>query len=761
MKQKTNTKHIITGCVIKQSINTVKDEIDNRLISLRPKNTGRHKVAQLFLDDCPLTDSELAYLTISKVCQSLGQTPPVSTVALSIADAIIDEMAMRSFVDSSEDNKNIYRKHKHRSKSNTGKYRRNRQRFFKQFSEYTAPVVGVKTRAAVGLFLIECMLDVVPIAKSETVYHHKRSSTKLVATKRYKKLSSALTNKIGEIDDSPLVSPPDEWIDKINTINDRVVPIVKKTSKEYLKDITIDEKVYTAINNLQNTKWCINNRVLSVAQELHAKGIDVAGLVGDAIDIPDFDKSWDEERKQERNRKASVVYARNIARKSKRLSQSMTIKTAKAYADQPEIYFACQIDWRGRVYYKSAYINPQRGDLCRGLLSFADSVAIDTHEQLKCLQQHGANVYGLDKLSLEDRYQWCIQNRQMFIDVADAPTGNLDLWKDADDPFQFLAFCIDYAGFIRQGYGYKSTLPVAIDGSCNALQIFSMLVGDVNTAKLVNVLPTDIPTDIYSSVALEVEKQIRADIAADPVSTDSVLLEEFIRVVGIDRKIAKPIVMSLGYGLTRFAAVDNICDLVEELHGTQKFSSLHDQRKACRIVANKIFSVANETIPSVKIVSDWLKSIVDAHTETGEHYSWVSPVGLECKQNYVKGKSMRICFYEQNVTRQLRFFDPGKEPDSRKSKTSVTANFIHCLDAAALSSCINNFTGAIGSIHDCVVTHSGTMPELNRQIRTAYQTIFAEDVLKNLQEKSKIPLPPSPNRDTMEFNLLESKYFFN
>ena len=755
---KTNTNHILTGCIVKQSIQTVTEQINNRLSELRLKKTGKNKIAQMFLDDCPLTTSELAYTAISSVCGSLGQTPPVSTVALSIADAICDEMAMRSFVNASEDNKNIYRKHKHRSKNNSGRYKGNRQKFFKQFSSYTTPKVNIKTRSAVGLFLIECMLSVVPIAKAETIYQHKRSSTKLIATKRFNKLYKALSKKMGNIANTPLTSPADDWIDKLNTVNDETIPVIKKVSRDYIKEITISDNVYNTLNNLQNTKWCVNKRVLSVAQQLHHKGIDVAGLIGDAIDIPDFDKNWTEERKQERNRKASVIYGRNIARKSKRLSQYTTLTTAAAYADKDELYFACQIDFRGRVYYRSDF-SPQKGDLSRGLLCFGDAVSIDTHEQLKCLQQHGANVYGLDKTTLQERYDWCIKNRQMFTDVADDPIANLHLWKDADEPFQFLAFCIDYAGFVRQGYGYKSNLPVSIDGSCNALQIFSMLVGDVNTAKLVNVLPTDAPADIYGAVAVEVKRQIIDDIAANPISTQSVLLEEFLRIVGIDRKITKPIVMSLGYGLTRFAAVDQICDVVEDLHGTTKFSSLNDQRVACRVVANKIYSVANQMIPSVKVVADWLKSCVGEYGS--EHFEWTSPAGLQVKHNYVKGKSLRVFFLDRGISRSLRFFDASNEPDAKKSKTAVTANFIHSLDAAALSKCINTFTGAVGSIHDCVVTHAATMPDLNRQIRTAYQTIFSKDVLKNIQKMSTNPLSAPPAKDTMELDLLNSYYFFH
>ncbi len=52
---------------------------------------------------------------------------------------------------------------------------------------------------------------------------------------------------------------------------------------------------------------------------------------------------------------------------------------------------------------------------------------------------HGANMYGADKISLEDRVQWVEDNEDWIFKCVEDPFTNRQ-WEDASNAFQFLAW---------------------------------------------------------------------------------------------------------------------------------------------------------------------------------------------------------------------------------------------------------------------------------------------------------------------------------
>ena len=109
-------------------------------------------------------------------------------------------------------------------------------------------------------------------------------------------------------------------------------------------------------------------------------------------------------------------------------------------------------------------------------------------------------VFGEDKCSMDARLDWVEENEARILQVGDDPLSDL-WWQHADKPFQFLAFCLEYTAFQREGWGYVSHLPIALDGSCNGLQHFSAMVRDKEGGEAVNLVPADEPADVYQLVA--------------------------------------------------------------------------------------------------------------------------------------------------------------------------------------------------------------------------------------------------------------------
>lgn len=61
---------------------------------------------------------------------------------------------------------------------------------------------------------------------------------------------------------------------------------------------------------------------------------------------------------------------------------------------------------------------------------------------------------------------------------------------------------------------FESALPVHQDGTCNGLQHYAALGGDIVGARQVNLDAADRPQDVYSYVAGMVENKLDKDIAA-------------------------------------------------------------------------------------------------------------------------------------------------------------------------------------------------------------------------------------------------------
>lgn len=94
---------------------------------------------------------------------------------------------------------------------------------------------------------------------------------------------------------------------------------------------------------------------------------------------------------------------------------------------------------------------------------------------------------------------------------------------------------------------YVCHLPVHQDGSCNGLQHYAALGGDLEGAKQVNLDPADRPQDVYSGVA----QLVAADIERQALDGN-----EIAKALSgkISRKIVKQTVMTNVYGVTFIGA---------------------------------------------------------------------------------------------------------------------------------------------------------------------------------------------------------------
>jgi len=551
---------------------------------------------------------------------------------------------------------------------------------------------------------------------------------------------------------------------------------MRQTAQDYInalkdRDLSLE---YQCVNALQRTPWRINEFVVDTLRQCWDSGQSWEGLPPrDNLALPKYPFSKepkylnDEETavfkafKSERNK----IHSYNNKSMSKRIQVERTIQLAEQYKDIENMWYVWQLDFRGRKYPVESFLSPQNADYSKALLEFANPANITNDEEAKWLAIHGANVFGVDKVSLEDREMWAYMNVDNAVDVYNDPLSNR-WWQEADKPWQALAWCYEWALYsnARQfGEHFETHLPCASDGSCNGLQHLSAMLRDLEGGKAVNLTPHDTPQDIYTDVAKRTTELLQQE--------GTTLASELLNI-GVCRKICKRPVMIVPYSGTQHSCRDYILEALEEkCKGNNPWGD--DFWQPATYLAKFVWKAINEVIVSAHKVMDYIKSIAKLYSKQGRPFEWETPTGLLVRQSYSNTKKLRIWTHLSGSTVKLNYRQPlEKTVDSRKSVSGASPNFTHSLDAAALTftvdKCLKEGITDFAMVHDSYGTHSPNMVKLNDKLREAFVEMYRDnDVLQNLYDSAVSTLtegteiPEPPPRGTLNIEeVLQSDYFF-
>ena len=380
-------------------------------------------------------------------------------------------------------------------------------------------------------------------------------------------------------------------------------------------------------------------------------------------------------------------------------------------------------------------------------------------------------MWGNDKVSLDDREKWSYDNLDWIKLCAEDPISNRQ-WEDADSPFQFLSFCDEWKRYHDTGDGFVSHIPVNVDGSCNGLQIYSLLLRDKVAGKLVNCIPSDEPQDIYQLVADEVIKtlKIKAEEGDD-------LAKKWLQY-GVKRSTCKRPIMTICYGSTRYSCTDFV---VEDLTKRKDKGEMHpfdDMFKPATYLSKIIWSSIGENLKSARQGMDFLQGIAKVIAKTGQPIHWTTPVGFPVFQFYPEMKSKRIKSNLMGEVIMPQIKEETEGTDKLRTRNAAAANYVHSLDSACMIRTVNiakekgitNFC----NVHDSFATHACDIDKLNESIREAFVEIFNEDLFGKLKKDASLlvkdtekgeeivkKFPEVPENGDLELALLhQSKFFF-
>jgi DNA-directed RNA polymerase len=541
------------------------------------------------------------------------------------------------------------------------------------------------------------------------------------------------------------------------------------------------DKVLAGLDVLGKVPWKINSDIYRVAAEAWNTGEGIGKLVPEANPLtrpndlkPDATHAdraqWLREMKMYENATSGFH--------SQRCFQNFQLEVARAFMKEKHIYFPHSVDFRGRAYPMPPILNHIGADLARGLLKFGNGKELGI-VGLQWLKVHLANLFGFDKASLKDREEFTMTNIDEIYDSATNPLGGRRWWTKAADPWQCLSCCMELKNALDSPdpTRFLSHLPVHQDGTCNGLQHYAALGGDMAGASQVNLEPSDKPQDIYSGVA----DLVRDMLTKDAATGNGIALFMKDKVT---RKLVKRTVMTNVYGVTFMGAKLQVLDELKVMIPDHK--PTEPQLELFRIamyIVTKIFKALGQIFNGAQEIQYWLgecgdrittsitpeqikkiqlciagelptfdpkyktpkkltptkiASMTKAYSAYKTSIIWTTPLKMPVVQPYRK-ESL------QAITTSLQSISVTKKTstdvvDKRRQLQAFPPNFIHSLDAThmLLSALKCSEMGLdFAAVHDSFWTHAADIPNLNIILRDAFVRMHSEDIMGRLAEEFK------------------------
>lgn len=736
--------------------------------------------ARYQIDTQSLDAKVIGYISIKAILDSITKNRPLAQVGIYLGARVEDELRCRFLLDNNEAKaKGILLGAKKR-KGEKGKIRHVRGSMAHETKKGLMPEWvkwSTRDKLNMGVNMVEILRSTTGII--EYVYILKTRGKKPV---RYVSATADLIKWIEDYNEDrellepfwlPTVELPKPWTNVFEGGFDTEgyhlprLPFIKTNDMQFLRNIKgmLDEPM-EAVNLIQQTPWRINTKVyetmkwawdnnLSIGELPNRKDEPFPPIPLDFKTDPIVNRDW--------RREAAKIYELNLSTKSRRMLVSKTLFLAEKFKDE-RFFMPHQCDFRGRVYSIPSFLNVQSADYARGLLHFARPEKIKNEEDAKWLAIHGANTWGHDKVSLGDREIWAYDFTSTALKIADNPTQCRE-YEHADKPWQFLAWCFEWAEYCREGK-LNTHLPVSMDATNNGLQILSLLMRDTAGAKSTNVLPTEIPEDIYGDIADKVKEYL---------TEDNLDMSRRWLDFGIDRSTLKRSVMVMPYGGTFYSCRAYIDEWYQDKLRKKKLNnpfSENDRYKATGYLAKLSWRAIHEVLKKPTECMNWLKECASLVAKEGKALEWTTPSGFPVKQSYFGFSNQEV---KTSISGKATYVSFRKENDKvsvKKNKQGVSPNFVHSADATLLTKSVLSANKEAGiwdfsMIHDSFGTHSTKCDAFNKIIRKECSELFSVDLLLDFvaqleKQHPKISFPPLPEYGALDPKVVtESTYFFS
>lgn len=764
---------------------------------------GTRRSAALMVGD--LDVATVAYLTTRVILNTIpltsaaqganGVTKCTTTfVAFAIAMACHDEVAMRYFASNRKallqaiikdfDKKEMPRRRRRELIQKT---------MDRQGLDWKAKGWGDKARLNFGIAMLDVFLQSTGCVRIEEVRKGTKGHRKLVtptpdALEAIAKRMDA--NEDGHAVYLPTLIPPKPWTqDNLyggGYYTDAVTkyPFIKGANRTYLEELENSDLSIpiAAINAIQDTAWKVDPWMLNVARWAFEHHAVRSGLPApSAVDIPEKPPlaDTDEEVSKEYRKACYMTHEYNRRNISKRILALQAFHIAGEMVEHERIYFPHWLDSRGRAYPKPVILNPQGTDYIRSILTFADGKAIRTGTpEADWLLIATANAFGEDKLDLQSRVDWAMENQDMILSIGEDPYSD-HRWMDASEPFGFLRMCrevYELAVAESEGRVYVSHAPIPVDATCSGLQHFSAMLKDEVGGTAVNLRNLPERRDVYLEVAERVKVRM---LEATKGSDEAVAgMAQAALDAGIARGLTKRPVMIVPYSGTLHACIKYVGDYYSE----EGLTPYEPMGPFVTFVAMEVWAAIADTVIAARGAMDWMRDLTSTVVKEGHNVPlvWTTPAGLPVRQIRFEELPVRVFTYLDGSRTAIQFRRESRKVSKAKMLSSVAPNFVHSMDAAHLQMSVYASEDAYANgdfptplsyamIHDSFGVHAADMPNFGIILRASFHHMYANnDVLADLHADAAAilddpsALAPVPEKGTLDLDeVINSDFFFS
>ncbi len=793
-------------------IEAVSDKIEEYFAKdIRGKMKAARDIVGLEFSDTP---KDLAFILLATIVRSISKDNHVPTISLikQLIKALYDSILVRR-LDRDDNNFGSFVDKRFKNRSEKFREREKLKIVRRQMKLNDQDLTDITTYLG-GTLLDLVLKSGVNIIETKIVMSKGKRTQFIVYTEEcFKMVMQSRERLLTDYRKFPiLLIEPKPWVSFVGTGGYQQrelykLPIIKcrlgskKLLAAYFKESDTSQ-IFDLLNTLQATAWRVNKRVYDVMDYIFVNNVmdtDSAPnnpfLVGnlpyngqlepeDFINIHNYGdindsgkyKGLPKEKEMMRKYFKDLEDQRDItiSNSGRAIMLNLVLYNAKEYVTEDEFFFSYQYDFRGRVYPIQQHLQPQGKGEVKSLLEFKNGSKITTEEELYWFQIHGANCYGHDKELYADRIKLIKDKEEDIKLVAADPLTNRLLWKDADEPFLYLAWCFEYADYLKDPDNFLSHIPVALDAVCSGIQIYSGLLKDKEGAEAVNVIG-DKRNDIYQRVADRVEELLRDGDYIKSVTyktSDGKDHEESTVAIAnslkgnITRKLTKRNTMTQPYSVTKYGMYEQLKIELQEMEKNNKRFWVGDLWLVAKILTDLNDRAIADVVKGARTGQEYLKDVTGDIVKQGKWVFYTTPItDFPVLQKLHKTKLERVV----TPIGKLSIRTTTSDLHPQKMVSGIAPNFIHSLDAVLLTSTVLKLKADgctnFHLIHDSYGVPANQVVNLNKRVRESYVELFEREPIKRWVEQVNPNYEVKPEDimiNTLNLSeVLDSAYIFS
>lgn len=386
-------------------------------------------------------------------------------------------------------------------------------------------------------------------------------------------------------------------------------------------------------------------------------------------------------------------------------------KAVQYYADKEDIYLAWNMDFRDRSYSKGYMVNAQGDKITKGMLVPKNKQEI-TESGRDWLIINIANLYGDDKLLFDER-----------IAKYDLPIEDLRaMAEEAESPLEYMNAIDSLEEYNKTG---ECNSLVYLDASNQALQMYAVLTGDKDTAKICNLASGDKIEDAYKDLANLINNRLGKDYLGRNHTKSALMTAMY------GKEDISSVIMDAKYPLNDVAestakVAEDLGFSLEEVKGQMRCIEFD---KICTESLKKLAPRAVEQ----------MTAILASHDPEATVIRWTTPNGFNVEFN-VKVKVPYEFRYTFRNNYTFERIGTVEEYGASSTSRALSPNIIHSLDGWVASEVVNRMKAKgkwITTIFDAFGVHANDC-ELVKEV---YADIMVEllngtvleDIISNIR----------------------------